>query len=409
MLRNKLRYLLLLSAAGLLSILYNRYYMGIIFLTILAMPFVMFGLLSYLFGRIRAELISTAHIVAKGEAIPVTVQIYNPTLFPISNMKIYISYKNAYSKDKFTKEFYISVDGRTKAYVTFNLFSDYAGNLIITLKGIRIYDYLKLFSLKKKLKGEIKAAVLPHYYELPDDYMSNHHTNLVESDNYSPYKRGDDPSEVFAIREYREGDRLQRIHWKLSRKQGQLMIKEFSDPLNCSVLLFVNLCAPTGANVLYYLDAILECALSLSYTFLLKGQLHYFTWYDKSHGCCRRVRVGQEKDLFEAVDGLLQAMPYTETTDALTPYIAEHPNEQYTDLYYVTGEVTPAKLDLLSIIKAQARQMIYINDVDQLLSDQEMSSDLMIRTNEMGIDLWPVDVTNVKRDMELVNYQTVNG
>ena len=38
----------------------------------------------------------------------------------------------------------------------------------------------------------------------------------IESDSYSTIKGGDDPSEVFAIREYREGDRLQRIHWKLS-------------------------------------------------------------------------------------------------------------------------------------------------------------------------------------------------
>lgn len=402
MLRNKLRYLILLAAVGFLSILYNQYYMGIIFLTLLAMPFLMFGLLSYIYGCVRVELISSAHVVNKGEAIPISVQLTNPTIFPISNLKLYLTYKNSYSNQKFTKEFQVCVDGRTKTSVICNLFSDYAGNIEISLKAIRFYDYLKIFSLKKKLKGELKAAVLPYYYELTENYNTERYTRLVESDNYSPHKRGDDPSEVFAIREYREGDRLQRIHWKLSRKLDQLMIKEFSDPLNCSVLLFVNLSIPEGANVLYFVDSILECALCISYTFLLKGQLHYFSWYDGKHGICRRIRVSREKDLFEAVDGLLQAVPYTIETDAMSAYLAEHPNDQYTDLFFVTGEVSPLWLDILTLLKAQTRQLIYVSDVDNLLGIPSMPQEISVKSAEMGIDLWPVDVTNVKRDMELV-------
>lgn len=402
MLRNKLRYLLLLAAVAFLSVLYNKYYMGIIFLCVVAMPFIMFGHLCYLYGRVKAELVSVAHVVNKGEVIPISVQLSNPTIFPVSNIKIYLTYRNSYSSKRYTKDFLVSIDARTRSSVICNLYSDYAGNMEINLKAIRIYDYLKLFSLKRKLKDQVKAAVLPYYYELTEDYSSTRQTRIIESDNYSPHKSGDDPSEVFAIREYREGDRLQRIHWKLSTKLDQLMIKEFSDPLNCSVLLFVNLCIPEGVNNLYFMDAILECALSMSYTFLINGQMHYFSWYDKEHGYCRRIRVSGEKDLFEAVDGLLQASPYTAESDALTAYLAEHPNDQYTDLFYITGEVCVPWLDLLSIIKAQTRQLIYISDVDNLLGIQSVTAELSEKTMEMGIDLWPVDVTNVKRDMEQV-------
>jgi uncharacterized protein (DUF58 family) len=391
---------MLLAAAAFISILYNQYYIGIIFLTIVAMPFLMFGLLCYIYGNVKAELISSAHVVSKGEAIPISVQLKNPTIFPISNLKIYLVYKNAYSAQRYTKDFLVSVDGRTKTTVICNLFSDYAGNMEISLKAIRIYDYLKLFSLKRKQKGEVKAAVLPYYYELSEDYDFGRHTRIIESDYYSPYKSGDDPSEVFAIREYREGDRLSRIHWKLSRKLDQLMIKEFSDPMNCSVLLFVNLCVPEGESVLYYIDAMLECALSISFTFLTKGQMHYFAWYDREHGICRRIRVSKEKDLFEAVDGLLQARPFGRETDALSAYLAEHPNDQYTDLLYVTGEVSLTNLDALSIIKSQTRQLIYVNDIDNLLGNHDIPAELMGKTAEMGIDLWPVDVTNVRRDIE---------
>ncbi|MHB8127475.1 MAG: DUF58 domain-containing protein [Mobilitalea sp.] len=400
MLRNKLRYLLLLASVGLLSVLYNQYYIGMVFLTIVAMPFLLFALLCYIFGSIKAELVSVVHVANKGEVVPISIQMNNPTIFPISNLKIYINYKNAYSPQKYKKEFSVSIDGRTKTSVICNMFSEYAGNFEISLKGIRIYDYLKLFSLKKKLRGELKVAILPYFYELPENDISSRNARMVESDYYSSVKSGDDPSEVFTIREYREGDRLQRIHWKLSRKQDQLMIKEFSDPLNCSVLLFINLSIPKGENVLSYMDAILECALSISFSFLAKGQMHYLSWYDLGHGACTRIRVSKEKELFEALDGLLQARPYTETTDELSAYLAEHPNDQYTDLFYVTGEVSESRLDSLSMIKALTRQMVYLSDIANLSSSHYMPVEVIQRSGEMGIDLWSVDVGNVRRDIE---------
>jgi uncharacterized protein (DUF58 family) len=372
--------------------------MSIIFLTLAAMPFLLFALLSYIYGRVTAELVSVVHVASKGEMIPISIQLNNPSIFPVSNLKIYLTYGNAYSIQKYKKEFIVSLDGNTKSSIICNLLSEYAGNLEISLKGIRIYDYLKLFSLKKKLKGELKVAVLPYFYELPENDFTNRQARMIESDYYSSVKSGDDPSEVFEVREYREGDRLQRIHWKLSRKQDQLMIKEFSDPLNCSVLLFVNLCIPKGDNSLSFMDAILECALSLSYSLLVKGQMHYLTWYDEGHGACRRIRIVQEKDLFEAVDGLLQAVPYTESTDALSAYLAEHPNDQYTNLFYITGEVSEARFDSLSIVKAYTRQMIYVRD--KSTEEQGISGDLIQRTGEMGMGLWSVDTHNVKRDLE---------
>lgn len=398
MLRTILRYLSLLAAIGLLSILYNEYYMSIIFLTLAAMPFLLFAILSYVFGRVNAELVSVVHVAAKGEMIPISIQIKNPSIFPISKLKIYLSYKNGFSPVCYKKDFTVSLDGRTKTSVICNLMSEYAGNLEITLKGIRIYDYFKMFSLKKKNRGVLKVAILPNFYELPENDISSNRMRMMESDYYSQAKSGDDPSEVFAIREYREGDRPQRIHWKLSRKQDQLMIKEFSDPLNCSVLLFVNLNIPKEKDLLSFMDAILESALSLSYSLLIKGQMHYFAWFDEGHGACRRIRVGKEKDLFEAVDGLLQAKPYSEFTDASLAYLAEHPNEQYTNLFYVTGEVSERRLDSLAFIKAFNRQMIYVGDIEN--SQEDRSDEMLQQSTALGMELWSIDTHNVKRDME---------
>lgn len=389
-----------MAAVGMLSILFNQYYMGIVFLTVFAMPFLLFGLLSYLYGKVRAELVTSVHVANKGDVIPVTILLNNPTIFPVPNIKIYLTYRNTYSKHKYRKTFLVSLDYRTKTSVICNLTSEYAGNLEITLEGIRLYDYMKLFSLKKKQKGELKVAVLPRFYELPENNITEKNSMIVESDYYSPTKCGDDPSEVFAIREYREGDRPQRIHWKLSRKQDQLMIKEFSDPLNCSVLLFANLCVPQGGNVLFFMDAILESALSLSFSLLSNGQIHYFSWFDETHGDCKRVRITTEKDLYEAVDGLLQAAPYGNMTDALMAYHAQFQHEQYTDMIYVTGEMSDKRMDSLTYLKAYSKQIITIQSNEKQLEDQKLSPEVIKWSADMGIGLWPINIKNVRGDME---------
>jgi hypothetical protein len=108
--------------------------------------------------------------------------------------------------------------------------------------------------------------------------------------------------------------------------------------------------------------------------------------------------VVKEKDLFEAVDGLLQARPHAELTDALLAYLAEHPNEQYTNLFYLTGEVSEQHLDSLSMIKSFTRQMIYVRDTEN--SKEEMPVEMLQQSTEMGMELWSVDTHNVKRDME---------
>ncbi len=408
MLRNLLRYLLLLFVVGLLSVLYNTYYMTILFLTMAVMPFLMFALLSYLYGKVTASLVSVVHVVKKGEVVPVSVQLDNPTIFPVSHIKLYITFRNSYSSMQYKKNFTVSVGAHTKASVICNLLSDYAGNLEISLHGIRIYDYMKLFSLKKKMKGELKVAVLPEYYELPESRFVNRNGSLIESDYYSPYKSGDDPSEVFAIREYREGDRQQRIHWKLSMKQDQLMIKEFSDPLNCSVLLFVDLSIPNMEEALPFMDSMLECALSLSYTFLLAGQMHYFVWYDEAHGACRRIRVAQEKDLFEALDGLLQVRTYDSSIDSVSAYLAEHPKEQYTNLFFISGIQPKSRLESLSLLRAMSRHIIFIGELDNQPGTRYFPDQIIRRSDETGVTLSSIDTHHVQRDLAELRLDSVN-
>ena len=407
MLQNKIKYLLVLVLAGFLAILYNDYFMGILFLSVLIFPIILIAILSYIYARVSFELVSSTHVSNREETIPVTIQVENPTIFPIPNLSISIKYFNNFSSKKtvYRQKFNISVDKGTSTTVTCNLTSAHTGNLEIALTKVRIFDYFKIFSLRKRNIGQIKVAVIPHYYELTEDYLENCSKMQIESDRYSTIRGGDDPSEVFAIREYREGDRFQRIHWKLSMKENQLMIKDFSEPLNCSVVIFADLGIPDGEDELEAADSLLECALSLSYSFMLKGQMHYLVWYDKVNRMCKRVRIVTDKDLFEAVDGILNCGPYIQEIDLSAIYYAEYPNDQYTEVFYITKDIKAEQLESLMIIKSLDRQILYVSQMDFIDNEnQPLADDMLRKILESGTGLYSINSYSMKADLERLKF-----
>ena len=399
MIKNKIRYLLFCVIAGLLAILYDKYIMGMIFIIVVILPIFLFGVLFITYLKLNAELVTTIHVAGKGEKISVSVWINNPTIFPASELSIRLSCRNAFTQKEHKKKFEVSIDGKTKMAVLCDISSRYAGNMEVSLTDIQIYDYFKIFSLKKKFTDKVKIAVLPNLHEISENVLSSHSNRMIDSDYYSTVKGGDDPSEVFEIRDYREGDRLQKIHWKLSIKQDKLMIKEHSEPMNCAVLVFINLCNVNNEGKLPYLDALLESALSLSYSLMIRGQIHYFSWYDELQGESKRVRIVKRKDLFEVMDELLQARLNIEGANALLSYRADHPNEQYTDFFFITSEILEEQLDSFTAMGAGSTKIIYVNDV----IENPISDGMKNHLSEMEMKLMYVKVGHLQEDIEQLN------
>jgi len=64
---------------------------------------------------------------------------------------------------------------------------------------------------------------------------------LWENDGLLQNRKGTDYSEIFDLRDYRSGDDVRAIHWKLSGKLDRLVVKEASDPTRYQVVLMPDL------------------------------------------------------------------------------------------------------------------------------------------------------------------------
>lgn len=164
----------------------------------------------------------------------------------------------------------------------------------ISCKGLWIYESFGWVCIRKREKRTGTVMVLPECFETGIKVGIRTRLFFSDGEQYHPQWNGDDPAEILKLREYREGDRMNRIHWKLSARNDMLIVKELSMPLGCNVVFFLNTDKKGSERKSYW-----EIVHSISAEMLQQQCFHYLAWFDKKEGKILRKAVRKEEDLYE--------------------------------------------------------------------------------------------------------------
>lgn len=174
-----------------------------------------------------------------------------------------------------------------------SLRAEKAGCYHFELNKIRIYDMTGLFYLDRKCKGSGELYVLPEIVEVGVQLSEQTKNFYGESDFYDGMRAGDDRSEFFGVREFREGDRVLSIDWKLSAKKDQLYVREGSQPLGCPVVVFLENCGRKKKQ-----EDFLTVTAGISFSLMDAGCPHYLVWYSGEKEDIYRFRVDDEESYY---------------------------------------------------------------------------------------------------------------
>jgi hypothetical protein len=130
-------------------------------------------------------------------------------------------------------------------------------------EGFRIdsSDPLGMFASAESLPPAEIAIVLPRFTEL----TQRQQLREVESSLAAP--RAGAGTEVYGVREYRPGDPRRRIHWRLSARRGELIVREYEPPGERSLVIAVDPAPPTPAHA----DQVARLAASEAWDCLRTG------------------------------------------------------------------------------------------------------------------------------------------
>ena len=152
-------------------------------------------------------------------------------------------------------------------------------------------------------------------------------TFLGEAEVYDDLRGGADNSQVFQIRSYQQGDRLQNIHWKLSAKSEELMVREHSQPKGCAIVLLLGTKGKQKQTP-EQRNRFLQIAASLSFSLVDAGCPHIVSWYDDAADDLARMRVDDEEGFYEWQLCYLTARVKRANVDVETFYKKKYANER---------------------------------------------------------------------------------
>ena len=181
----------------------------------------------------------------QGETAYFTIQIKNPTWFVSLDTKLIVNVENTLMETIGQQVFSVPVHAGKGYTLTLPVVATYPGLLKISVSRVYIKDLMGFFRLKKNVEQTAELSILPRAVTDIAYEKTALEQGMLESEESS--KRGNDFSDVQEVREYIPGDKLMSIHWKLSAKTDELLVKELSLPVGSREYVGSPACDRAGA------------------------------------------------------------------------------------------------------------------------------------------------------------------
>ena len=104
---------------------------------------------------------------------------------------------------------------------------------------VSVRDLMGVLEITVPVSADCEAAVIPKITVTEAQVTPGLLAGM--SENEESHRKGSDFSEVNDIRAYIPGDKLRDIHWKLSAKQGELMVKERVSMTGAQMMILLKL------------------------------------------------------------------------------------------------------------------------------------------------------------------------
>ena len=282
-------------------------------------------------AEVSAHLIIPAY-GEKEERLTGNIYVHNTSWLPMLSGRVFLRVKKTITGE--TEEFSMEIKAgaRKDGKVTFLIDADYMGFLEISILRVEIYSFFGC--MKKVTRSSLvkEVMILPQTTELHFP-VENSGIACAFFDEAEGGRKGNGPGEYFGIRPYVDGDSMKQIHWKLTGKTDEYMVKEIEVPMMRMPLIFLETrVEKTDAGMI---DGLLEAFFSISQHMAQEGQKHCLCWYDRQNSEWNFYTVENAVQL-EEVYGLVFHSEFFAKGSPTVLSLEEEKKEMFSELLYIT-------------------------------------------------------------------------
>ena len=257
MIRNRIIYILLVLICIAFSMIYISKVTAIIMFVVLLYPVLAAVVTAVQLLFVNAWFENARVVSEKNIPFEYYINITNNTFLPCSPLEMTCRMPDLDGGLFCEKRVYVSLPPFGKARLAIEGKHLYRGCYSCTIRKIAVVDPLRIIRISKKSEKELTMVFVPRRLII-DDIVSD---SVGEQSFTRPNPVTFEKEDFSHVRDYRDGDVMQMVHWKLTAKVDQLMIKHY-DSINdrCALIL----CDWSGmdADVLLKTDTIIETALA---------------------------------------------------------------------------------------------------------------------------------------------------
>lgn len=202
------------------------------------------------------------------------ITIKNNSFFPISAIVFDVEFQDLSEKHIVKRTIKTAVAAKEERKIYTIVTTSHSAAIECRVTRAMAYDSFGLAAFKlKNLTTKAKMIIMPIMSD--SSYLKNQQSSyIIDSDKFSETQKGDDSSQVFEVRDYVPGDDIRKIHWRLSSKQDNLIVKEYSKPVNenCLVLLETGFGAVKGEDRKKIGDQMLSVFMKLAFELIESEQ-----------------------------------------------------------------------------------------------------------------------------------------
>ncbi|MCR5204772.1 MAG: DUF58 domain-containing protein [Lachnospiraceae bacterium] len=249
-----IRYLFLLILIVFFVLVFKQNYLVFLLFPYVLLPAVLIPLFIINVKKISIKGGSVVESTEVGNNIVFYTEYVNPTYYPFLKCSLTFSMNNLFFKADKDNLLNINVLPKKTDRVNISVRTSAIGMVVFEGKGMTVTGFMGMVSMKLPVSFNVQVPVFPEKKENVDV------AEIPYSEGYDEYTepdlKGNLSSDIKEIREYRPGDRLARIHWKLTAKMEELQVKEMERTSVMSLVVVPELERSQISSTVSTLDAV---------------------------------------------------------------------------------------------------------------------------------------------------------
>ena len=222
--------------------------------------------LAYVSVRLAEKSVKVSHgldntKVNRGDNVAMEVSVSHKSILPIAP----VSLKMRATSNTPAGTIHLTELGRRKQKVAYRFNAEHVGAMFPGVDSFTVSDVFGLFKKEHKPESEGHELLV-----LPVPFDVEPLTFAAGDMGVETMKRAmEDPSCPSDFRSYQPGDPLKRIHWKMSARKREIIIRQFEEPALPDALVLMDTSPPylppdiDESKLCYLQDAVLETAASV--------------------------------------------------------------------------------------------------------------------------------------------------